>query len=486
MIKTKLGSTAVSLFLLFAILMAGCAPAATAVPSTQTPVIQTKIVAGTPIVITATPGPTTPPPTQAPAFAGILAVKGFSQGDEVASERVKYTLQNLPGVSVNMTEGSLDMQQFLTSVASGNVPDLIYIDRSQVGTYAGVGAIQPLDDVCVKKQNIDLTQYYTAAINEDTLDGKLYGVPEFFNFETVLVSDNALADAGMKPTDLDLSNWDSIASMSKQVAKVGADKKVTRIGFDPKLPEFLPLWVAASGGTMLSADGKTATLNDPKVIEALKFTSGLIQSQGGFDEFMAFRNTWDFWGAKNEFVSNQVGAFPMEQWYANVLNTNSPDAKITFLPFVDKTKKPVTFATGSAWAIPVGSKNVDAACAFAKLMTSADSWKAAATARKANNDKAGNAFTGVYSGNKLADQIIFGQMMQPTGKPVWDNATKVLVAAQETAIAVPASPASAEFQQAWQDAVNRVLSGKQTVEAAMAQAQTEAQAALDKAWAKMK
>jgi len=68
----------------------------------------------------------------------------------------------------------------------------------------------------------------------------------------------------------------------------------------------------------------------------------------------------------------------------------------------------------------------------------------------------------------------------------WDAAVKVLVEAQASAISIPASPASSEFQQAWQDAVNRVLAGQQTVEEALAQAQTEAQTALDKAWASIK
>jgi multiple sugar transport system substrate-binding protein len=49
---------------------------------------------------------------------------------------------------------------------------------------------------------------------------------------------------------------------------------------------------------------------------------------------------------------------------------------------------------------------------------------------------------------------------------------------------MPASPAGSEFKQAWQDAVNRVLAGEQTAAEALAQAQLEAQAALDKAWSR--
>jgi multiple sugar transport system substrate-binding protein len=48
---------------------------------------------------------------------------------------------------------------------------------------------------------------------------------------------------------------------------------------------------------------------------------------------------------------------------------------------------------------------------------------------------------------------------------------------------LPANPADAEFKTAWQDAVNRVLNGQQTPQEAMDQAQEEAQAALDAAWA---
>lgn len=462
--------TVVSFLLLVTIVLSAC----TQNTPTAAPVVVEEPTVATEVVV------------EAPAYSGILSIRGFSQGDEIASERVKYALEQLMDVSVVMTEGSLDRQQFLTSVASGKVPDLIYIGRSDIGTYAGAGALLPLDEACIAAQSIDVTQYYDAAIAQNTLDGKLYGIPEFYNIITVLVGDESLADAGLTPADLDLSDWDKIKEFTTKVATFDGSNKVTKLGFDPKLPEFLPLWVAANGGTMLSADGKTATLNDPKVAEALTFAVSLIETQGGFDDFMAFRNTWDFWGDGNEFVAKQVGAFPMEQWYVNVLNGASPDLKLTILPFLTREGAPISYETGNTWAIPAGSKNVDAACAFARLMTSPEAWVRAATVRAEARAAEGKTFTGVYSGNKLADVTIFGELLKSTGAESWDNAIQVVVAAQESAVAMPASPASSEFQQAWQDAVNRVLAGEQTVEEALAQAQTEAQTALDKAWALVK
>jgi multiple sugar transport system substrate-binding protein len=74
--------------------------------------------------------------------------------------------------------------------------------------------------------------------------------------------------------------------------------------------------------------------------------------------------------------------------------------------------------------------------------------------------------------------------MQPSGSEVFDAAVKVLVEVQDYAFSMPASPAGSEFKQAWQDAVNRVLAGEQTAAKALAQAQQEAQDALDKAWSR--
>ena len=61
-------------------------------------------------------------------------------------------------MQVKITEGGFDEQQFLSAVASGAPPDLVYVDREILGTYAARGAIQPLDD-CISQAQIDMGQY---------------------------------------------------------------------------------------------------------------------------------------------------------------------------------------------------------------------------------------------------------------------------------------------------------------------------------------
>ena len=75
---------------------------------------------------------------------------------------------------------------------------------------------------------------------------------------------------------------------------------------------------------------------------------------------------------------------------------------------------------------------------------------------------------------------IMGSLFEPDGS-VWSKAAQTVEKVQESAFALPASPAGAEFQTAWQNAVNRVLAGQQSPAAALKQAQSQAQSAIDAA-----
>ena len=176
----------------------------------------------------------------------------------------------------------------------------------------------------------------------------------------------------------------------------------------------VPLSAKANGVELLSEDGLTARLDDPKAIEALEDTVGLIEDQGGWNRFKAFRDTWDSFGAKNQVASDQIGFWPMESWYYNVLSETSPQAKVTARPFTDRPGNTITFLTGNAWAIPRGSKNPDLPCTWMKAMTATDTWLGAARTRARADRADGHAFTGLYTANREADR----QIAETVNKPV--------------------------------------------------------------------
>ncbi|MGA8117318.1 MAG: extracellular solute-binding protein [Actinocatenispora sp.] len=409
---------------------------------------------------------------------GTLKTMGFNPGDEVATSRVQVFKDQNKKITLKMSKGGFDPQQFLSAVSSGNVPDVVYMDRKDVGTYAAKGAIQPLDK-CISKQHVDTGNFRTPAMQEVTLSGHVYGIPEFYLTRIVLMSDPVLKQAGLTADDLSTADWATLSASAKKLSTVSGGK-VRRIGFDPKLPEFLPMWTAANGASLVTPDGRP-NLDDPKVVQALSYAVSLINEQGGWSAFKAFRDTWDLFGKKNEIAERQVGAFPWESWYLNVLAEAGSSGDISGTPFLDKHGRPTTFETGSAWVVPKGAKNPDAACTWVRTMTETSTWMAAAAARQKTVDKSGEPNTGLYTGNKEADTKIRARYVKPTGKPGLDSAIKAYYTAQDYAVAVPASRAGSEINDAWMAAVNRVLTGQQKPAAAMRKAQQDALSAYQSA-----
>jgi multiple sugar transport system substrate-binding protein len=417
-------------------------------------------------------------PSAAERAGQTLTIYGFGTGDDVAVNRAKVARAAIAPAKLKNPEGAFSAQVFLTRIASGTPPDLIYLDRQQVASLAAKGALTPLDS-CVKDQNVDTSQYRQAALDEASFDGKLYALPEFTNQRTLIVNDTAVSEAGLKVSDVQTTDWDKLKEVTKKLTAMEGGN-LTRIGFDPKIPEFFIMWAKGNGVDLLSKDGLKANLDDPKAVEALAFTKSLIDEQGGWSKFKAFRDTWDFFGAKNQVAQNQVGAWPMESWYWNVLAENSPDAKATAVPFTDRQGNTLTYISGNGWAIPAGAEHPELACTWMTAITSVKAWLAAARIRAANAQKSGQPFTGLYTANKVADERILNDVYE-SSSPQYDKAVKLLNKVQDDAITWPASPAGAQVQQALSDAITRVLNGSQSPQQALAQAQSEAQKAIDAA-----
>jgi multiple sugar transport system substrate-binding protein len=412
-------------------------------------------------------------------YQGTLTAMGFGATDEIGTTRVDLAKKALGGADVKLIEGDLDIQQFLSAVAAGDPPDIIYANRDQIGTFASRGAIVPLT-ACVQGERIDTSMYNKDALGQVTFGGEVWAIPEFNQVQITMANAGLLKDAGLTVADVNGSDWDKVTAATKKLVKAPGGK-LQVIGYDSKLPEFLPLWAKANGVDLLSADGKTAQLNSPQAVKALEFAVGVYDAQGGFAKVKAVRDSADFFGKGNQFAKNGLGAMPMEQWYVNVLNDVSPKAPLVFDTFRTPQGQPLAYSSGLSWAIPKGSKNAAAACRFAKTMTLVDTWKAAAQARLDKRAAEKKPFTGILTGNTQADTEI-EKMLTSGGEP-WDSGVKAFYEANKHTFSLPANPADKEFKDAWQGAVNRVLNGQDKPQAALDKAQQDAQAALDKAWA---
>ncbi len=450
----------------------------------------------------ATPGASAPAASAPTGSAGAPAVSGDLQigarlgcepapcepeeGAEGAADEIAYTRYNFfaeanPDVSLTFTEANFDPATFLQDVAANNAPDVVRISRDILGTYIAEGALEPLD-TCITTRGIDMSQYYESAVANVTFDGSVYAIPETYDVRIILINDSVLEEVGLTPEDIDTSDWDALTEVNNQLMAKDGDT-ISRLGFDPKLPEFLPLWAYANGATLVSDDGLTSQLEDPKFAEALVYAVSLINAHGSAPAFFDFRGTGPgsaFFGPENQFTEDSLGAFPMEQWYLNNLANDTPDEAISFQPFKSRDGNNISLSSGSALAIPAIADNKEAACEFIKTVTGADAYFAATQVRAERRAADGEAFTGVLTANRGANDRIFGELVTEESAGAFYEGVQLVLEVVDDAYSLPAIPAAREFDGIWRAAVEEAYTGTPAADV-LARADQEAQDVIDSA-----
>jgi multiple sugar transport system substrate-binding protein len=409
-------------------------------------------------------------------LSGTLKTSGFNPDDEVGKARSDYAAQQLSGVTVSQDTTSFDPQKFAAQAASGNVPDLIQVDRSVVATLADKDLIIAMDE-CYSLYGVTPDQqYYPSTIRDINYDGKVFAVPQFFQPSALIANKNVLQAAGVTPEQLDTSKPDQIiAAAKKMYAEKGG--KPTVIGFDPDLPGSAFMWFTVFGGRTNDDTGRP-TLDDPKNVEALTWMKQLMDAQGGYAPIKSFKDSMDTFGDKNQYVQNQVGVQTWAQWYVNVLAGTKDDISVTAVPIKTLEGKPLAMASGTAFAIPAAGKNRNAACAWAINVTSEAAWLAAGEARAQTVVKEKSINTGLFTGSPVADEAVRTKFVKPSGNADFDQMIKTYYEILPGNVTRGASAVGQTIDGNLSNAVAVAL----TAEKAPQQALADAQASALRAW----
>ncbi len=166
---------------------------------------------------------------------------------------------------------------------------------------------------------------------------------------------------------LKLSQWDDQGRM--RVA-----------GFEPYHGNaWLYLYGWSNGGRFLTEDGLTCTLNDPRIVEALEWTTDVYDALGGYDEVTAFRKSFQSL-AQDPFIMGQIAAFIHGDWFMRDLLRYKPDMRFATAPapapqrMLDAGRSPCTWVAGFAYCIPATcpEDKLDAAWALVKYLASVE------------------------------------------------------------------------------------------------------------------
>jgi multiple sugar transport system substrate-binding protein len=417
-----------------------------------------------------------------PAFTRDASITSWGFGAEetnpMAYTRVNAFKQTYPNIRLELVP-EFDDQKLLTGFASKQLPDLLWMDRFKIASWAARGVLAPLDDL-IAKSGVDTSKYYPAALDEVTYEGKIYAIPGFMDVRALYVNLDALSEAGVDPSTLDTSNWDQLSQLGGQLVKKNGDQ-VERWGFDHKLQSgYIYLWGTGNGGKFLSDDASEVTFDDPKIVEALSWGVGASEAQGGFQLYESAATTWQ---GDEQFAHGQVAMTMYENWMLGIVARVAPDLNFQVFPAQARGQagRLVSYAGGPAWCIPNGAKDPEAAWQFIRFMDSTDTWRIGAQGVKQAQESQGKPYLPSLSASPEANRMQIDEFYTSLGGQ-FDAAVNLWPQILEQSFIRPVSksPAGAQLDDIiQQNGVMPALRGESSPEDAMKDADEEAQSALE-------
>jgi multiple sugar transport system substrate-binding protein len=254
------------------------------------------------------------------------------------------------------------VQKLGTAASSGSGPDVSSIDLVYAPYFASAGALQDITDLANSLPYKDSLSPSHQRLS--TFEGKTYALPFTAEASAMYYNKDLFKKAGLNP-DKPPTTFAEIRDAAKKIRALGDDY----YGFTfagacggCNVFEFTPhVW--ASGGDVLSEDGKTASLNSPQVTDALQlyrdmWTDGSIPS-----------------AAKNDagtqqiplFTSGKVGMTPLGAFAIPTMEKAKVNFGVTPIPGKDGGE--ASFAGGDVISVISGTKNEAGAEDFVKWAT---------------------------------------------------------------------------------------------------------------------
>ncbi|QWW70578.1 sugar ABC transporter substrate-binding protein [Rhizobium sp. WYJ-E13] len=262
------------------------------------------------------------------------------------------------------------VQKYATAIAGGQAPDALSMDLIYNPAFAAAGQLEDLTDWA--KSLPYFSSLSPSHVKLGTYQDKIYGLPLSVETSVFAWNKDLYKKAGLDPEKAP-TTWEEIEANAEKIRKLGDDT----YGFyfsgggcgGCMIFTFTPL-VWGAGADILSADGKTATLDTPQMRKAVGYYRDMVKKDL-VPASAASDNGTNFLSFTNGKIGQQsLGAFAI-----GTLVTQYPDINfgVTLIPSVDG--KASSFAGGDNFVITKGTKKLDAVKEFLEYIYSMDGQK---------------------------------------------------------------------------------------------------------------
>jgi multiple sugar transport system permease protein len=262
------------------------------------------------------------------------------------------------------------------------------VDRVSAAIRSGAPALELLplaESLRARCDGIHEAEHYPACWQEAsyTENGRteVYAVPMNADDRALFYNEDLLERAGYvdeqgrarPPRD-----WDELREYMIKLTEYDAKGNITRLGFLPHSPNYGNSWLYLygwqNGGEFMSPDGRTCTLDDPRIEEALQYMVGLFDAVGGIEKVSAFETGYQG-GELDPFLTGKVVMKIDGDWFTNVITEFGPNLRFGVTPAPPpRGRSPITWSGGFSWAIPAGAKHPAASFELIRFLLTERMW----------------------------------------------------------------------------------------------------------------
>lgn len=269
--------------------------------------------------------------------------------------------------------GGIDNQKIIVAISGNEAPDIIETSNQNVIAYAGSGLVESITDLAAA-EDYKLDDVSQQALDANTINGKLYGVPYAAMIIQMFYNKDILNEIGYSEPP---KTMEELYEMAVKATEVDDNGTITRLGY-PLFPlaSARQELIYAFGGRWWSDDGVTLTPDAPETLDSLNMNLKYRSLYGiqKVQEFVATANTNRYTENDMFFAGKQLFRFDGTWLAAMIKNYNSDiNYGVALIPGTEahpELQGTSRYETNTL-SIPVVTNKKEGAWDFIKYFTSA-------------------------------------------------------------------------------------------------------------------
>lgn len=264
-----------------------------------------------------------------------------------------------PNIKIDMstTDWNGYWTKLPTELAGGNPPDILYMQSLRAKDYLEAGFL-PIDSFTEKDSEIELDDFYSGILEGLSLNGKLYCLPYDFGPYITYYNKDLFDKYGIEYPDTIVTLAD-FENLCKQFASAGAYGTVV-----PPSIDTMYLFFLGSGVDLFDDVTGKVKVNDPRIIEVLRYLSDLIKKGYAPRQTDTGNANW----AREQFYAGSVAMYFDGPWnLTNIKDKTSFSVAAAMVPPGTLYRK--SHVAGSGFGISKVTEHPEEAYKAIKVIT---------------------------------------------------------------------------------------------------------------------